>query len=107
MHVAALLNITADHLDRYPSFDAYAEAKRNIFRNQQSDDFAVVQNGDTLCAALARAGEGKLYTYGGGDGAVRVEGGAIVDAATSLSVPKRRSGICLGRFLIWERNGSA
>ncbi|HKK70875.1 MAG TPA: UDP-N-acetylmuramoyl-L-alanine--D-glutamate ligase [Candidatus Krumholzibacteria bacterium] len=30
--VAAVLNLAPDHLDRYPSFEAYGEAKRNILR---------------------------------------------------------------------------
>ncbi len=40
--VAVLLNITPDHLDRYPSFEDYAVAKLNIFRNQTSSDYAVL-----------------------------------------------------------------
>ncbi len=30
--VASVLNVSADHLDRYPSFAAYAQAKRRIYR---------------------------------------------------------------------------
>jgi len=41
-NVALLLNITPDHMDRYPTFDAYAAAKYRIFRNQQSEDTAIV-----------------------------------------------------------------
>lgn len=40
--VALLLNITPDHMDRYPSLDAYAAAKLRIFRNQTPNDFAIV-----------------------------------------------------------------
>lgn len=41
-NVALLLNITPDHMDRYPNFDAYAAAKYRIFRNQESGDTAIV-----------------------------------------------------------------
>lgn len=44
--VALLLNITPDHMDRYPTFDAYAAAKYRIFRNQQSHDVAIVNASD-------------------------------------------------------------
>jgi UDP-N-acetylmuramoylalanine--D-glutamate ligase len=44
--VAVLLNITEDHLDRYPDFSSYAEAKMGIFRNQGPDDLAVVNVDD-------------------------------------------------------------
>ncbi len=40
--VSLLLNITPDHMDRYPNFDAYAAAKYRIFRNQQAGDTAIV-----------------------------------------------------------------
>ncbi len=45
-NVALLLNITPDHMDRYPSFDDYAAAKYRIFRNQQSGDTAIVNAND-------------------------------------------------------------
>jgi UDP-N-acetylmuramoylalanine--D-glutamate ligase len=41
-NVALLLNITPDHMDRYPNFDAYAAAKYRVFRNQVSGDTAIV-----------------------------------------------------------------
>lgn len=41
-NIALLLNITPDHMDRYPHFDAYAAAKYRIFRNQESGDTAIV-----------------------------------------------------------------
>ncbi|HUR79536.1 MAG TPA: UDP-N-acetylmuramoyl-L-alanine--D-glutamate ligase [Thermoanaerobaculia bacterium] len=40
-NVALLLNITPDHMDRYPNFDAYAAAKYRIFRNQESGDTSI------------------------------------------------------------------
>lgn len=40
--IAVVLNITADHMDRYDSFEDYGRAKLNIFRNQNSSDFAVI-----------------------------------------------------------------
>lgn len=45
-NVALLLNITPDHMDRYPNFDAYAAAKYRIFRNQQSGDVAIINAND-------------------------------------------------------------
>jgi UDP-N-acetylmuramoylalanine--D-glutamate ligase len=45
-NVALLLNITPDHMDRYPTFDAYAAAKYRVFRNQQPHDVAIVNAAD-------------------------------------------------------------
>jgi ferredoxin len=40
--IAAVLNVTPDHLDRHGSFERYLAAKARIFENQQADDFAVL-----------------------------------------------------------------
>jgi UDP-N-acetylmuramoylalanine--D-glutamate ligase len=47
-HVAVLLNITPDHLDRYADLEAYAASKARIFENQTEDDFAVCNGNDPL-----------------------------------------------------------
>ena len=50
-NVALLLNITPDHMDRYPNFDAYAAAKYRIFRNQESGDTAITNANDRRSAS--------------------------------------------------------
>lgn len=61
-YVAVLLNITPDHLDRYPSFEAYARAKQEIFRNQTEADWAVLNADDRLVASFGpQARARKLY----------------------------------------------
>ena len=52
--VAVLLNITADHLDRYDGMDGYAAAKARIFAAQTGDDFAVVNVEDPLAMRASR-----------------------------------------------------
>jgi UDP-N-acetylmuramoylalanine--D-glutamate ligase len=44
--IAAILNLTPDHLDRYTDFEAYIAAKRRIFMNQRDTDFAVLNADD-------------------------------------------------------------
>lgn len=44
--VAVLLNLTEDHLDRYPSFNAYCEAKERIFAAQTATDVAILNRDD-------------------------------------------------------------
>jgi UDP-N-acetylmuramoylalanine--D-glutamate ligase len=51
--VAAVLNVTPDHLDRHGSFDAYLDAKARIFRNQTPTDCAVLNADDPAATALA------------------------------------------------------
>ena len=54
-HVAVLLNISPNHLDRHPTFQAYAQAKRQIFRNQRADDYAVLNADDPWVRSLGPA----------------------------------------------------
>lgn len=82
VHVGALLNITEDHLDRYPTFAAYVDAKAQLFRCQRVEDAAVVPSGDALCERLAAAGPAKVYAFGGNQAAVHIEHGRIVDDVT-------------------------
>jgi UDP-N-acetylmuramoylalanine--D-glutamate ligase len=82
LRVGALLNITEDHLDRYPTFDAYVAAKAQLFRCQRTGDSSVVQEGDALCERLAAAGPATVFKFGGRHGAVRIERDQIVDDHT-------------------------
>jgi UDP-N-acetylmuramoylalanine--D-glutamate ligase len=54
-HVAVLLNISPNHLDRHPSFEAYAQAKRQIFRNQRAEDYAILNADDPWVCGLSPA----------------------------------------------------
>jgi UDP-N-acetylmuramoylalanine--D-glutamate ligase len=60
----ALLNITDDHLDRYASFEAYADAKGNPFERMNREDLAVIPRGDALCARQAARGKARVVTFG-------------------------------------------
>lgn len=56
---AALLNVTADHLDRHGSFADYLAAKLRIFARQRSGDVAVVDRSDPVVAPLDLPGEAR------------------------------------------------
>lgn len=73
-NVALLLNITPDHLDRYPTFDAYASAKHRIFRNQESGDVAILNATDRR--GMRRGGVARVWQF---SGTGPVEQGAFVD----------------------------
>jgi UDP-N-acetylmuramoylalanine--D-glutamate ligase len=59
---AALLNITPDHLDRYPSYAAYIASKASLFRCQESGDLQVLNADDPAVAGLAR-GKNRAYHF--------------------------------------------
>lgn len=61
--VAALLNITEDHLDRYASYQEYVNAKLRIFENQTTEDFAVVNADDPLVWQHAQGLKARLFPF--------------------------------------------
>lgn len=52
--VGVLTNLAPDHLDRYPSVEAYYGDKRLLFRNATADSIWVLNGDDSGVAALAR-----------------------------------------------------
>jgi UDP-N-acetylmuramoylalanine--D-glutamate ligase len=54
-HVAVLLNLSPNHLDRHANFEAYIAAKARIFRNQTQGDYAILNADDDNVMKLARS----------------------------------------------------
>jgi UDP-N-acetylmuramoylalanine--D-glutamate ligase len=52
--VAAVLNVTPNHMDRYESLMDYAAAKHHIFRNQTATDVAILNADDEIVSSWAR-----------------------------------------------------
>jgi UDP-N-acetylmuramoylalanine--D-glutamate ligase len=61
--VAALLNLSEDHLDRYASYQEYINAKLRIFENQGESDFAVVNRDDELVWRYAQGVKAQLFPF--------------------------------------------
>ena len=62
-HIAVVLNVTPDHLDRHHTFAAYTDAKARIFENQQPEDFAVLNADDRTCVELARRTKAQIFWF--------------------------------------------
>jgi len=60
--VSAWLNLSPNHLDRYPGMTEYRDAKLRIFENQTADDFAVVNARDELPEIAAKKLTFSAYT---------------------------------------------
>jgi UDP-N-acetylmuramoylalanine--D-glutamate ligase len=84
--VSVLLNVTPDHLDRYPSFEAYAAAKGNAFRAQAEGDAAVVPHGDLLSLRVASVGGGRIDVVDGprGEASIGLEGDLLLDRVSGV-----------------------
>jgi UDP-N-acetylmuramoylalanine--D-glutamate ligase len=63
-HVAAILNIAPNHLDRHGTMEAYVAAKLNIFNHQSVEDTAVLWRDDPATWALREHVKSRLYSFG-------------------------------------------
>jgi UDP-N-acetylmuramoylalanine--D-glutamate ligase len=62
-NVAAILNITPNHLDRHGTMEAYTAAKARILEFQSKEDVAVLGKDDKGAWSLRNKVKGKLYTF--------------------------------------------
>ncbi len=62
-HIAVMLNVTPDHLDRYSGFAEYVRAKAGMFRNQTPDDFAILNADDPHLCTIKASLRGQLLEW--------------------------------------------
>jgi UDP-N-acetylmuramoylalanine--D-glutamate ligase len=88
---AALLNASANHLDRYDSFDDYVRAKGNLFVNLTVEDVAVVPADDAAVVAQAKRGAGRVVTFSraDGEGDIVFSRDEIVDRSRDVTFSRR------------------
>jgi UDP-N-acetylmuramoylalanine--D-glutamate ligase len=77
--VGVILNVTPDHLDRYPTLEAYAATKAAVFEHLRAGGLALVDDGGEYTAPLVPHRDdvvvtrvGSPHTHVEGDGAGRV-----------------------------------
>ncbi|WAS92083.1 UDP-N-acetylmuramoyl-L-alanine--D-glutamate ligase [Nannocystis punicea] len=99
--VAMILNITPDHLDRYPTLEDYAATKARVFTGLDARGLALLDAGDGFTSFLrARVGAGRLVLVDDPDGA-RIAGpgpgdslllpGGEAFARAALPIPGRHN----------------
>ena len=62
-HVSAILNFTEDHLNRHHTMENYIAAKANIFKNQDENDFAILNYDDMEVRKLAPKCKGQIIFF--------------------------------------------
>lgn len=89
-HVAALLNITPDHLNRHGDMAGYTAVKKRLFLNQTQKDFAVLNYDDPAVRAMAEEIDSRIlffsYEKELGEG-VFIEDGIITFCLGALKQP--------------------
>ncbi|HKR31008.1 MAG TPA: UDP-N-acetylmuramoyl-L-alanine--D-glutamate ligase [Terriglobales bacterium] len=62
-HIAVVLNITPDHLDRHGSMEAYTAAKARIVENQNASDYSLLNLDDEGSAGLRSRSKAQLCWF--------------------------------------------
>ena len=91
---ACVTNLSEDHLDRYASMEAYAEAKAQIFRHQGRDGVVVLNMSDGYARSMAERAGGEVVWFGG-----------TIDAAARrevFHVPRLDGQVGQPRFAMWS-----
>ena len=70
-YISVILNITPDHLDRYPNYEAYVRSKLRISRRQGLGQYAIWNDDDARLAENEPPGSVTLMRYGSGPKAGR------------------------------------
>lgn len=61
--IAAILNITEDHMNRHFTMRRYSELKARVFENQGTDDFLVLNYDDSQVKAMAEDAKAKVLWF--------------------------------------------
>ena len=62
--ISLLLNISPDHLDRYPDYETYVHSKLGIFRNQGPGQYAIINDDDRVLSQYNPGGGVSVLRYG-------------------------------------------
>jgi UDP-N-acetylmuramoylalanine--D-glutamate ligase len=62
-HLALIINLTPDHLDRHGDMAGYLAAKARIFENQKESDYLVLNYDDEALRELAPQSRGKVIFF--------------------------------------------
>ena len=83
-HIAAVLNLTPNHLDRHGTMEAYTAAKARLLQFQKKSDIAILNREDTGSWALLPLVQGHLTTFGKAKPTGEVSGTFIEDSAVQI-----------------------
>jgi UDP-N-acetylmuramoylalanine--D-glutamate ligase len=84
-HIAVVLNITPDHLDRHGTFENYAAMKTRITENQTAADFLVLNGEDPPTQLVAAKTKAQIFWF---SGRRPIKQGAFVHGESVLFIPR-------------------
>lgn len=92
--LAVMLNVSPNHLDRYPDMQEYLQAKKRIFMNQDSSDYLILNQDDSVLTGLAKQAKARLVFFKG-NGKFNPNQAAVLAVGSILDIDSR---VCLNVF---------
>ncbi|CQR71303.1 UDP-N-acetylmuramoylalanine--D-glutamate ligase [Sporomusa ovata DSM 2662] len=62
-HIAAILNLTPDHLDRHHTMEVYQQMKEQVFNRQEASDYLILNYDDMAVRGMAKRAKGKVVYF--------------------------------------------
>lgn len=90
--VAVILNITEDHLNRHKTMERYIEAKLAISKNQDENDYLVVNADDKILSGLKIETRARIFRFSRKQ--ALPEGAWVEDNEIIVDIGKGRTRIC-------------
>ncbi|CEN26570.1 UDP-N-acetylmuramoyl-L-alanine--D-glutamate ligase [Paraclostridium sordellii] len=81
--VSTIINITEDHLNRHHTMENYINAKANIFKNQDANDFCILNYDDEIVRELGNKTNAKVLYFSQKE---KVRQGAYLDDNNNIVI---------------------
>ncbi|PAB58827.1 UDP-N-acetylmuramoyl-L-alanine--D-glutamate ligase [Anaeromicrobium sediminis] len=91
-HIGAILNITPDHLNRHKTMENYIKAKADIFRNQNENDFIILNKDNEETYKLSNKCKSKVIFFSRKE--ILQEGAYVKDKTIIVKKDNRSYEIC-------------
>lgn len=75
-HIGVITNITPNHLNIHKDYEEYINAKKNIFKHQNKDDYIILNYDNDITRNCAKEAKSKVIFFSGKE---KLENGYIVD----------------------------
>ncbi len=63
-YISIILNISPDHLDRYPDYEAYIQSKLRLYENQGDGQYLILNHDDQRLSSVSPSSGVSLLLYG-------------------------------------------
>lgn len=75
-HISAIINITPDHISWHGSLDNYIESKKKIFKNQNNDDYTILNYDDKILRQVSKSIKSNIIWFSVKE---KLENGAFIE----------------------------